>query len=1477
MRRTLYLSAVLATLSGGGVLAQSNAVQMLGLRGNIPGRPDAFSSNAVTKQAAKPARHYLPTNAQEVSTAFIGSVIFPENVSGTWLYRTDKWAPERLAMNVVANAGGFAVDDIYYLTRIEEVMGITAIQTVSYKMDDNWAVDDQYTGKMNYAATTIAYSPERDQAYGCFLNEEGTGYTFTRWRYSYFQPDRVIRTLDRPWSGCTFDRTGVLYAIERNGDLYTVKLSDGEMTKIGNTGKESNYQSDCTWDPATGKIIWCVNTDTEYALYSVDPKTAAATKLYDLQNGEQICGMAVRDAKAPADAPAKIYSVSLSFSGTAMAGKVSFSMPSQTVGGTKLPADQNLNWAIRANGKEIATGEALPGTRVNQDVTMTESDWYNFEATTSNNAGTSPRAHAGKFVGIDTPKPLSTLNATVKGNVITLQWGSVNSTGIDGGSIPTSQAKYTVVRYPDNKVIADQVTTRTATDEIDMPATRTEYYYEVKVTVGDRVSDPTRSGKVAFGPIVPPYSSDFSTALELAGWQMADENQDNSTWNWYGGDKLLRISGSKGYNDWAITPAIVVKKGFTYPVTLSLYTTNYAEETFEVKAGTTATAEGMTLQVVPSTTLKNNQAQEYKGEFTAEADGMMYVGIHAATAEKSNAIYVNGLSIGEGINSNAPGAPTDVEISAPTDGTAEVNISFKAPVKTLGNKDLTGDVALSKIEIKRDAQVVKSFSEGLTAGAALTFKDVEGLTLGQHKYSIVAYNGYGAGTAVEKEVLVGAHQPVAPASALMVEEGNTGKVKITWAPVTEDVDGNTIKAEAVTYRVIDRQYNTIADNLSATEFEYQAVQAGEQAFVQFAVYAKTAGGESEKMAATAYKAVGKPSVAPWEESFADKTIHSPFGYNYIKGQQPWIFTNSCDFGITPQDGDGGFAYFEAYSVYTALVTGKIDLGEIDSPALTYYVFNYGNTPRTNSIDIQVDNGDGQGFRSVKETVVSSSGDFGKWNKVLVDLSDFAAQTIAIRIEPKNADLAFYAIDNMRIASHVERNLTATRLNVPGVVDADKEFELEFSYMNSGENAINSYTVELWRDGEMIASKDGAAIQPAAVKTVNFSDKLGILDKEEANYVALINCKSDMVERDNATDTVKVSVNDGNLPMPRNLSGALEGERLRLTWQAPDPSTAAPARTTETFEDATSWSQEVSGWKMVDADQTPVGGIQINKFPITGTCSWFVADYTWDVFHQMSEGAERWSAHSGNKFIASSYVMFAGSPVQSDDWAISPRLYGGRHAISFYAKSFDPEYQEDFEVLYSKETSNPEDFQSIGKVVSVPSSWTQYRYMLPEGARFFAIRSRSCDKFFLFVDDASFIPADGKAQTAEVVGYNLYRDNEKVNDQPITGTSYLDATAKPEDKPGYMLTAVYADGESRPTAKYVFDFNGLNSFVADGVAVSSADGSIIVSGANGMTVNVSSIDGRTVARVAGMDVNRISVAAGIYIVKAGRKTVKVIVR
>lgn len=1484
MKQSTWMSglALVAVAFGSAMPMEASdqqVAQMLGLR---PESMKAFAQKSVVANSGSvlPGANTIARTAAQNPFNFIGSVVFPDNVNGTWKYSTDAWNPQRLAMNVIASGGGFAVGNYYYVNRIETVMGITAIATTSYDMSDNWSIYDNYsTDKLSYVATTMAYSAERDQVYGCFLNDEGTGYTFTRWNYDYYRPDRVIAQLERPWSGCTFNRSGVLYAIERNGDLYTVNLKNGDMSLVGNTGHVSTYQTDCTWDDVTGRIIWCVNTDTEFALYSVDPATASATKLYDLQNGEQICGMAPMPAAVVSEAPAKVSSISISgFSGGAMTGKVSFSIPTRTVGGVALPTDTDLIWTLKANGEVIATGQAKPNARINQDVVMTESDSYNFEATVTNEAGTSPVCTSRKFVGVDTPKALTTFSASVKGMTVTLNWGSVSSTGVDGGSVPTSQATYTVVRYPDMKVIADAVTTRTATDVIEMPETRTDYYYEVKVAVGDKVSEPKRSASITFGPIVPPFTTDFAASTKQAGWEIVDADANGTTFVYYAMDGAMRFSG-KTADDWFISPEVIVKEGFTYPVTVKVKTSNNAEEKFEVKAGAGITAQDMTMQIVEPTSFKSTTETTYSGDMTAAADGRLRIGIHAMTEGTGNAFYITGIEIGQGINSKAPAAVADLNVTSPVDGTPRADLTFKAPELTLGGAQLTGQNALTKIEIERDGNLVKTISTDLTPGAEISVSDTENVALGTHKYKVTAYNSFGAGTAAEQEVLVGARRPVAPASAKMVEDGNTGKVTISWPAVTTDVEGNTIRPDAVKYRVIDRQYNTIAENLDATSFTYQAVPEGEQAFVQFAVYAITAGGESEKMAATAYKAVGAPSTAPWTESFADKTVHSPFGFNYIKGNEPWQMVNTCDWGITPQDDDNGYAYFEAYAVYTALVTGKIDLGEIESPALSYYAFNGGSQASyTNSIDIQVDNGDGQGFRSVQENIVSDAGPKGQWNKIIVDLSEYAAQTIAIRIEPKNADLAYYAIDNLRIASHVERNLTAMRLTGPQVADAEQEIELQFTYSNTGEFPMNNYTVELWKGDEIVAEKSGPAIQPGETKSVNFAQTLHAIDADEVEFRAVINSRQDMIERDNTSEPLVISVATPAVPAPTDLNGSKEGEAIKLTWTAPDMDNVASEPVTETFENAESWTQAVDGWKFIDVDQAPVGGIQINKFPITGNCSWFVADYMWESFQAMAD-ATRWAAHSGNKFIASSYVMRAGKTVQSDDWAISPRLFGGAQTISFYAKSFDPQYLEDFEVLYSSDTSNIDDFQSVGSVVSVPNAWTKYRYQLPEGAKYFAIRSRSADKFFLFIDDATYIPANGQAQQLQLAGYNVYRDGVKLNDQPLTDTSFTDNTADLTQNHSYLVTAVYDKGESRPTNKYTYDIlSAVGEINAAGdIRIAAGAGAITVVGVDGGDITVAAVSGQVVARIKGNGNNTIRVAPGIYIVNAAGKKAKLIVK
>ena len=89
------------------------------------------------------------------------------------------------------------------------------------------------------------------------------------------------------------------------------------------------------------------------------------------------------------------------------------------------------------------------------------------------------------------------------------------------------------------------------------------------------------------------------------------------------------------------------------------------------------------------------------------------------------------------------------------------------------------------------------------------------------------------------------------------------------------------------------------------------------------------------------------------------------------------------------------------------------------------------------------------------------------------------------------------------------------------------------------------------------------------------------------------------------------------------------------------------------------------------------------------------------------------------------------------------------ALVAYAK-----YPETFEVLASASTTSPDDFTSIGKVIDAPNAWMQYRFKLPEGTKYAAIRSRSTDKYFLFIDDVTFIPADAAPAAVTLKGYKI---------------------------------------------------------------------------------------------------------------------------
>ncbi len=197
------------------------------------------------------------------------------------------------------------------------------------------------------------------------------------------------------------------------------------------------------------------------------------------------------------------------------------------------------------------------------------------------------------------------------------------------------------------------------------------------------------------------------------------------------------------------------------------------------------------------------------------------------------------------------------------------------------------------------------------------------------------------------------------------------------------------------------------------------------------------------------------------------------------------------------------------------------------------------------------------------------------------------------------------------------------------------------------------------------------------------------------------------------------------------------------------------------------------------------------------------------------------------------------------------------------------------VYYSTGSLETADFISAGvEVPSVPGEWTRYEATLPDGARYFAIRSCATGSFMLMLDDVTYQPAS--TGDLALTGYNVYRDREKVNTDAVTTTSFTDTTDEP-GKHTWTVTAVYAQGESRGSNTATPDLSSISTEMAASISITAAHGEIIVDGAEGLNISVASTDGRLIFNNIGQAETHIEVASGIYIVKAGTTTAKLIVR
>lgn len=128
---------------------------------------------------------------------------------------------------------------------------------------------------------------------------------------------------------------------------------------------------------------------------------------------------------------------------------------------------------------------------------------------------------------------------------------------------------------------------------------------------------------------------------------------------------------------------------------------------------------------------------------------------------------------------------------------------------------------------------------------------------------------------------------------------------------------------------------------------------------------------------------------------------------------------------------------------------------------------------------------------------------------------------------------------------------------------------------------------------------------------------------------------------------------------------------------------------------------------------------------------------------------------------------------------------------------------------------------------------------------------------------------------DLLGYNIWRDGKRVNEQPVTDTNFKDNVPANEVY-RYQVMAVYDRGESAAcNAVSAGKYSSVGNIGVDGASVYVSDGAIVVENAGDSPVSVSRVDGSVV--YTGRGDARVEVAGAVYIVTVGTKAVKVMVR
>ena len=1312
---------------------------------------------------------------------------------------------------------------------------------------------------------------------------------------------------------------GTIYGINFNGEFVTVDLSGNQTAHFTPVFEDLNtvtlnYGS-IIYSEALDGFLWSnmYDADNTAHLYKLDTKTESAIKLADFNRMEQFIAFMTPSYEANPAAPNYIEMVSNTFAGTPNNyGSVTFRVPSTTIDGSKIPQNQLIEVTMLIGNDETWVESYAPGAEATVDLRNIPEGLNTFTFMGAIDNLKTRKAYP-IYIGHDTPEKPQNVILSVDG----VTWDAVTK-GINNGYFEADNVTYTVY-------INDQRVAKGIKDtHVDISLADGEfeaYVAEVYAECNGKESIPGMSNAIVAGAAI---SLDYHcepTSEDTALFTTFNVN-DDSAWGYRAADgKTYKedcfevwaydmYNNTYGIDDWLFLPPLKFKDGnelysFSADVANTLDIQPYTTINYTVYIGTAPTVESMTTVIGQTRQINGAAFKTYLDKFEILEAGTYYIAIHgeydASLVPLPVSLLVRNINVKEeNVSLGGPAAVTDVKVTPAERGGLNATVEFVMPTTTIDGEPLAADQTITayiETEMAYDPVEGKPGEK-----VSLTVETVQGDNI----IKICPYIGKSRGYEIEVPVYTGVDLPGVVENVKEEIADDNKSLRITWEAPTQGENGGYVNPTGNKYYCVVATANgwEVLEEIGYDKFEYEYVHRNNQMdIVQFGIAVENEAGMSQSIAIST-SVLGNPYTLPMIETFPNyNTTYGPCytyeadaSYSALWRIAELYYDDIKQIDYRREDGSG-FALACSPRRTDPKARGRFKLPKFSTKGTTEPMLRFDAwiSPDMPTVEVYAE---APGVPAQKVGTIFDD-NYEGWGVVSITLPEvfkdkgWVSTYIEIKFE---AYEQIFFLDNYEFKDNLANDFEVSSISGKRHPFIYEDAKFEAKVINRGYQTRVAPTAkwQVFQGQELIAEEEVTAPSEKAIEEHGFalypfvlnanSDQLG-----EATIVFTLTEADDNSK--NNTASFDFSIDKGNALAITDLKANVnnKGESVELVWTEPTAD-----KVVEGFEDCTAFdakATQLGEFKNIDVDGLETYGYSgwrrpnINPETNHGEAASFIV---WNAEEAnnvaINAGAAvSYDAYSGDNF-AIAFVPYPTeayvAPAPANDWLISPEVTGGTEvslAVKPLIYSYGPEV---LRIMASSTTDDIEAFTvvetfEIGKY-SNPNSdpvWEVISAVLPENAKYFALNYVSQDIFGLMIDDITYTPY----VVNEITGYDIYRNNEVIENNLNVLGSYTDKSMTYGETYAYNVLPVTTTGTGKMSNTAIVTVTSVGKISTNNFIV-GAKGAIKINGFEGENATIYTTDGKTIFNKTIDKANTtVKVDAGVYVVKAGKTTVKVIVK